>query len=240
MIPLETTVLKRGPLSPLIVKLGLYGQLSDHDVDTIGDLRYTAIDYRRNQRITTLSVIPPCVYVMVSGLACLSVLASDGRRQITRFLLPGDFCNVFDAEPIGSIEGIDILAPTRMAAVPAGVFHQLGASPTMNDVLMALVTNATAAARKTIGSLGLGNARGRIAFLLYEFAQTMVVRGLIGAPTDPLPLRQDHIADATGLTNVHVNRMIAQLRRDRILSGSGTVLEIADMTGLRSIAGIKW
>ncbi|WP_443026941.1 helix-turn-helix domain-containing protein [Sphingomonas sp. LB2R24] len=79
-----------------------------------------------------------------------------------------------------------------------------------------------------------------MAFLLFKFAQTMAVRGLIGAPTDALPLRQYHIADATGLINVHVNRMIAKLRRDRILSGSGTVLEIVDVAGLRSTSGIKW
>ena len=58
-------------------------------------------------------------------------------------------------------------------------------------------------------------------------------------PGDPLPLRQEHIADATGLTSVHVNRMLAQLRREGLISGGGTIVQIADMPRLHAAAGLK-
>ncbi|WP_234422792.1 Crp/Fnr family transcriptional regulator [Sphingomonas aurantiaca] len=228
-----------GHLGPLIAKLGLHGRLTERDETAIADAPYTLVDYQRNQRIATFSKVPPCVYVLTSGIACLSIIASDGRRQITRLLLPGDFCNAFDAKPSASMEGIDILAPTRMAAIPDAAFRHISASSSMQNTLLASVIDAAASARVLIASLGRGNARSRVAFLLCDLARRMTERRLLKASGDPLPLRQEHIADATGLTGVHVNRMLAQLRRERLLSGGGTIVQIADMPGLRAAAGLK-
>lgn len=233
------TARELGLLGPLIFKLRLHGELTERDVITISDAPYTLVDYQRNQRITNFSKVPPCVYVLTSGIACLSILASDGRRQITRLLLPGDFCNAFDAQPSASLEGIDILVPTRMAAISDTAFRHISASPSMQHALFASVIDAAASARVLIASLGRGDARGRVAFLLCDLAQRMTARGLLTTPCEPLPLRQEHIADAAGLTSVHVNRMLAQLRREGLVSGGGTIVQIADMAGLRAAAGLK-
>ncbi len=238
-MPQSETTYQLGLLGSFIAKMRLHGELTERDVTTISDAPYTLVDYQRNQRITAFSKVPPCVYVLTSGIACLSIVAIDGRRQITRFLLPGDFCNAFDAQPSAPIEGVDILVATRMAAIPDTAFRQISASPSMQNALFASVIDAAASARVTIASLGRGDARSRVAFLLCDLARQMTKREILMTPGDPLPLRQEHIADATGLTSVHVNRMLAQLRREGLISGAGTIVQIADMPGLRAAAGLK-
>lgn len=228
-----------GLFGPLIAKLRLHGELTKRDVMAISDAPYTLVNYPRNQRITRFNKVPPCVHVLTSGIASLSIVASDGRRQITRLLLPGDFCNAFDARPSEPLEGIDIVVPTRMAAISDTAFRDISASPSMQHALFASIIDAAASARMLIASLGRGDARGRVAFLLCDLAQRMTARGLLPTPGDPLPLRQEHIADATGLTSVHVNRMLAQLRREGLVSGGGTIVQIADVARLRAVAGLK-
>ncbi|MES3057666.1 Crp/Fnr family transcriptional regulator [Sphingomonas faeni] len=233
------TVHEVGLFGLLIAKIRMHGELTERDVIAIRDAPYSLVDYQRNHRITNFRKVPRSVHVLTSGLACLSIVASDGRRQITRLLLPGDFCNAFDAQPLASLEGIDILVPSRMAAIPDNAFRQISGSVSMQHALFAMVIDAAASARSVIASLGRGDARGRVAFLLCDLAQRMTARGLLSTPGDPLPLRQDHIADATGLTSVHVNRMLAQLRQEGLVSGGGTIVQIADVTGLRVAAGLQ-
>jgi len=88
-------------------------------------------------------------------------------------------------------------------------------------------------------NVGRRDARARIAHLLCEFAARSAQAGLSGPDSMELPMTQEDLADATGLTSVHVNRMLQALTRDGILQRAGRKLQIIDAQRLHRIAGFN-
>lgn len=240
MIRPGVTVKTTRPLDMLALNLSLYGKLTNGDIREISNVSHKLVELRRDQRVTIFSDVPQCVYVLVSGLACISILSLDGRRQITKILLPGEFCNAYDAKIHAPMEGIDILAPAQLAAIPNDAFGEISSSATMQSALSNLVIEAAFSARSTIAIIGRGSARSRIAYFLSELARRMTELDLLDSLHGNLPLTQDQIADATGLTGVHVNRTLSQLRSMGLMSGVGTTVQIADFPRFSALAGLKY
>lgn len=86
-------------------------------------------------------------------------------------------------------------------------------------------------------SLGRRDAYQRVAHLLCELHYRALTVGLVKDDRFDLPLTQNEIADAAGLTSVHVNRTIQRLRADGLIELSGRVLTIKDVSGLQQAGG---
>jgi CRP-like cAMP-binding protein len=88
-------------------------------------------------------------------------------------------------------------------------------------------------------NLGRRRAEERIARLFLHLKERLEMRGLVRDQSFALPLRQQHIADATGLTSVHVNRVIGALRNDGIIELANGMLKIANLAGLQRVADLR-
>jgi CRP-like cAMP-binding protein len=151
-------------------------------------------------------------HVLISGLAARYKLLPDGERQIMAFLIPGDLCDaeVFILEKMD--HSVCAITPTTCALVSAD---------TMRGLLV---------------DLGRREARERIAHLIYE----MLIRyRIVGETSDdvmPWPITQDELADATGLTPVHVNRTLKQLREEGLIEVTRRELTVLEPDRLREVA----
>jgi CRP-like cAMP-binding protein len=96
----------------------------------------------------------------------------------------------------------------------------------------ALITAAVH--RVWMAGLGRRDARGRLAHLFCELYLRLKAVGLVDGYTLPMPLRQPDLADALGLTPVHVNRVLRDLRNEGLISLRGRRLEILDWAGLQA------
>lgn len=163
---------------------------------------------------------------LVSGWACRQRLLPDGRRQIFSLMVPGDSFG-FGPRPqlagitaLTGLETVDAHAvqdAIRTGAAP-GLARAIAASELLNDAL--LLDHAVRLGRLT--------AFERVAHLLLELQQRLEVVGLGDQQRFPMPLTQEIMADTLGLSIVHVNRTLQQLRRSHMIelrSGVAIILE---------------
>lgn len=182
---------------------------------------------------------PDC-HMVVTGLACRYKMLPDGGRQIMAFLVPGDLC---DAE-IFILKEMDhsvaALTPTTTALIAGDTMRHLLREPgCMAEALWWGTMTDLGVLRERIVDHGRRDARERIAHLLYE----MLVRyRMVGLTTDDVfdfPITQVELADATGLTPVHVNRTLQGLRADKLIDWKGSTVTVLDRQALKDLAGFN-
>lgn len=169
------------------------------------------------------------VYVLCTGWGFRFIQSNDGRRQILNFLLPGDLfsaASIFEERPHYSVKAVTAVqisemsrneVQSRLAADPAGLRTFAMACASEIEDLDELVT-----------ALGRLSAEERIARLLLQLTKRISARNVVRDRYFPMPLRQQHIADATGLTSVHVSRILSALRAREVLDLSNGHLRIID------------
>jgi CRP/FNR family transcriptional regulator, anaerobic regulatory protein len=175
------------------------------------------------------------VFNVASGSVKLYKLLSDGRCQITGFLLPGDFCGIAtDGTYAYSAEALE---PSEICSMPR---HKLDAvfsrHPELERRLLAIVSHELSVAQDQMLLLGRKTATERLAaFLLRQSARSE----RIGWPADPvqLPMSRADIADYLGLTIETVSRTFTKLKEaSAIRLPTKNVVELADRERLEAIA----
>ncbi|WP_076744578.1 Crp/Fnr family transcriptional regulator [Sphingomonas jeddahensis] len=172
---------------------------------------------------------------IVSGWACRQRILPDGRRQILDFLLPGDLIGV---SPLSNpLAPATILAVTEVVtcALPAAAAGMPGLSHayTVSAALTELYTLAQ------VTRLGRLSAQERLADWLLETRDRLALAGQTVGDNLPVPLTQELLADALGLTSVHVNRTLQSMRRDGLLAGRSGMFLLADRQRLEILAGYR-
>jgi CRP-like cAMP-binding protein len=158
----------------------------------------------------------------------------DGRRHILNFLIPGDVIfTPFTESPGYSVQALTDVRYCKFARdeIEARMF---GNRQTL-DTLIACGTEERMQLAAASVALGRFDASGRIAHLVLQLRDRLAARGLLSGDSFSFPLRQSHIADATGLTTVHVSRTIGAFRKDGIFSIEDGVLTVTDLARLRRI-----
>jgi CRP-like cAMP-binding protein len=182
------------------------------------------------------------VPIICSGWAASIVMLSDGSRQILSFLLPGDIVStalLFEARPHCLVEAItDVRYRTfKRTELKELTFKH----PALLDKLSKAWIEEKTRADQLIVDLGRRTADERIARLILNLVDRLSRRDMVHG--DPLefefPLRQHHIADATGLTPVHVSKVLSEFRRNGLIKISERSLTILDLTGFRRVANTR-
>lgn len=178
------------------------------------------------------------VLVMLEGWACRYKLVPGGGRQITAFLLPGDVCDTH----VGVIDKIDYslctLTAARVAFVPRDAMNKfLGARASIAHAFWKMHLVDESVLRSWIVNMGRRSAIERIAHLMCELHVRARVVATGNQNHCPMPLTQIVLADALGLTPVHVNRVLKILKATDVMTiGAGT-LTISDFSKLAALAG---
>ena len=164
---------------------------------------------------------------LLSGWACRQRILSDGRRQILGFLLPGDL--------IGMCQHGNPLASTTILAITEVITCTVPTTAAGSGLAEAYARSAALEEHyflNHITRLGRLNASERLADWLLETQERLALVGPLVAEQFPLPLTQEMLADALGLTSVHVNRTLQAMRRDGLLISRGGTISFPDRTRL--------
>jgi len=179
------------------------------------------------------------VFVLCDGWAYRFFQLGNGRRQILNFLLPGDLFSAvavfeeqfsFSAKALTSVQ----FSGFRRAEIQA----RLSSNP---DISKALARSCAADASRSdelLTALGQRSAEERIAYLFLHLIERIAARRVIREQRYPFPLRQQHIAEAVGLTPVHVSRVLGHFRDRGVMELSGGVLEVLDLPELQRIGAL--
>ncbi len=162
---------------------------------------------------------------------------ADGRRQIIELHIPGDFYDLH-AFLLKKLEhNVEALTPVKFAVVPHDRLKLITERwPHLSRMLWTSTLLDAAIQREKILSIGRRSAIARLAHLLCELHVRFKVVELTDGDSYPLPLTQSQIADAAGLTQVHVNRTLKELRDRGIVTVRGGTVAIKDRRALVDIA----
>jgi CRP/FNR family transcriptional regulator, anaerobic regulatory protein len=177
------------------------------------------------------------VPIICSGWSVSSIALPDGRRQILSFLLPGDA--VSTAFLFGPLSGRHVEAVTEVTYRKfkrSDVRARLFENPDLFDRLSKTWIEERIQADQLALDLGRRTASERIARQILNLAERLAKRGMMSGQTMDFPLRQRHIADAAGLTPVHVSKVLGEFQRARLIEISSRSLTILNEPELRIAA----
>jgi len=176
--------------------------------------------------------------LVAKGLVARFDQMRDGRRQIVGFHIAGDMCDLHSVVAPTAGWGISALSGATILHVPHSALRAIAVE--FPAIALAFWRDSTVDASiiaKWVGNLGRQDARARVAHVLCELGIRMERAGVAASRTCfVLDATQEQLADAVGLTAVHVNRTIQGLRRDGLIESRGHTVEVKDWPALAQTA----
>ncbi len=222
----------------LILKLQGYTHLSQEDRAALASLAgHPVLEAQPRRDLIREGEEPKAVRLILSGWACRYKGLPDGRRQIVGLFVPGDFCdlNVFILKQmdhsIGAITRVSyaLIAPDELDRI-------IGERPRIAQALLWHELVTASVQREWLLNIGQRSAYERIAHLLVEMFIRLREVGLTDGHSCEFPVTQADLAEASGLTAVHVNRTLQELRREGLIKLAQKRLTIPDLAALKSTA----
>ena len=239
-MPEATSAVGSGPASmiaPFLLRLQSFVALDESDASAL--MRSLTISRELAPGDIFLEQGQPvrAVQIVLSGIACRFKILPDGHRQITGLVVPGDFCG-FRSLPSGTTDhGAAALSAGKIAGVPLANLVQLFEQrPRLIEAFMQMAAVDEAIGREWLISLGHRTAEQRLAHLYCELFVRLQSVGLTDGNTYMLPLTQAELGSAVGLSSVHVNRTLQQLRRRQQISVKAGQVRLLDPSGLAATA----
>lgn len=221
----------------LIRKLRLSGHLTVEDEEAFQAVMQPARTYEDGEDLVSDGEIPGPVRAIVSGFACRYKILGDGRRQIMALIVPGDFCDL-QVAVLGKMDhGIGALTRCSVAHLAAADVEHLLTLPRLRRALWWSSLVDEAVLRQWIVGMGQRSADRRMAHLFCELEARLAPLGLVHDGAFDLPLSQDELGDALGLSVVHANRVLQQLRETGLVEFRSGVVTTADRARLRRFCG---
>ncbi|MDB5506668.1 MAG: Crp/Fnr family transcriptional regulator [Devosia sp.] len=181
---------------------------------------------------------PSVSTLLVDGLVARYKVLENGSRQIVAVHVPGDFVdfNSFLIRPLD--HGISTLTPCRISKVPHALLRDIGEThPHLMRVftLMALIDGAIS--REWVVNLGRRDATKRAAHLFCEIYTLLEVVVCVSDHAFSFPVTQSDLADMMGLSQVHVNRTLQDLRQMQLIEWTGGPMTIPNWRAMVEFAG---
>jgi CRP-like cAMP-binding protein len=207
------------PMEPVLRRFSAVAALNPAEIALIDRVAASREEHRPGAELLTEGGLVRPPRLIVSGWALRQRLLPDGRRQIFSFLVPGDgvgFC--LSPHPLAMTSTV---ALTRLETVDATPLRLAAkdkeAHPALAEAIQSGAHLDESRLLDNIVRLGRQTAYERVGHLLLELRDRLTIAGLADEHRFPLPATQEVLADALGLSVVHINRILQQLRREKLI-----------------------
>ncbi|WP_162854691.1 Crp/Fnr family transcriptional regulator [Sphingobium estronivorans] len=222
----------------MLKKLASVDRLTEAEEQAAMALCHDVHAIARRKDIVSEGSSPDCIHIILDGWAVRYNVLPDGSRRITAFLLPGDFCDIHATVLKIMDHGIIALTDCKVAFVPPEQIDRIaGSTPSLARAFWRSTLIDEAILRRWLVKGGRGDAFEAVGHLLGELYVRARLVGLTSDHSLEMPLTQEEIGDATGLTPVHVNRVLKRLREAGLATVKGGTLRINDINALRRESG---
>src|SRR6476646_265801 len=223
--------------SAVASKLEAFTRLSADDREALAKIsrNFRQVDARRD--LISEGDKPHHIHLVLDGWACRYKQLPDGKRQIVSLFVPGDFCdvNVYILRQMD--HSIGAITRLKVATITPEEMNALTAErPRITQALWWHELVAAAVQREWTLNLGQRSAYERLAHMLLELYLRLEAVGRARDGRCDFPLTQNDLADATGLTSVHVNRTLQELRHDGLIQLERKQLQILDLDRIMDIS----
>ncbi len=226
-----------GARSPLAMKLGHFVALSSPELLVLDGLHRRRRSFVAGRDLVHQGQTHAAAYVLADGWVCSYKLLQSGSRQIVDFQIPGDFLGLrsvlfrtadHNIEPVTSVEASEILQ--------SDLLHAFSTTPRLATAILWAASRDEAMVVEHLVGIGRRDALERTAHLLLELAARLILVGLGTREGFLCPLTQYHLADALGLSAVHINRVLRELREQNLLTFHKGHVAIQDFDRLVDLA----
>ena len=223
-------------LAPALRKLQLWEEFGEADVQALLALPHQIRTLRPHQYIVREQEKPRECCVLLEGYAIRHKTTGNGDRQIFSIHMPGDFVDLHNSLLRTADHSIEVLTAATGAIIPIEAIKDIAFSRPMIGQAMWYETLVDASIfREWTLNVGRRDALTRTAHMLCEFAVRMEAAGLGHAHGFELPMTQAELADALGLTAIHLNRRLKVLREDHLIAYDRRSVRILDFARLAQV-----
>lgn len=194
------------------------------------------VRFRRHEHLTRSGEPQDSIFCIEEGWVGRYTVLGAGRRQITALYLPGDYCEPHWIIRPRSTESIIALTPVRAWRKPIVKLADIDRSSLEARDLLGTIPRIIERQSAWITALGRKSAIERISSLMVEFMDRMKGAGRSQSDRFPMPLTQSEIGDVVGLTPIHVNRVMKDLKTRGIIEARSRFVTVRDQAELRAIA----
>lgn len=228
---------REAAIAPLLMKLRMRDLISEEEEAVLRDSISAVRELPPGRVIVRAGTTLSESTLLFDGFVARYKDLADGHRQILEIHVPGDFLDLHGFLLKRIDHNVAAMTPVRYANASHDTLRRVTEEyPHLTRILWFSTLLDSAIHREKILSIGRRSAVGRIAHLLCELYVRLKLVGLAHEGGYALPLKQADLADATGLTSIHVNRMLRKLRNEEILTFRGGEVTIHDWDRLQSVA----
>lgn len=223
--------------SALTQKLSTFVALSDADLATLARFDRRRRSFQPGHELIHEGQKNASAFVLADGWACSYKLLPDGERQIVDFQVAGDFLGLrsilfrtsdHSVEALTQIEAYEVLT--------ADILEAFSNSPRLATAVLWAASRDEAMVVEHLVNLGRRNAEERMAHFLLELGSRLALVGVGSRAGYPCPLTQYHLADALGLSAVHINRVLRHLREEGLVTFQKGHVTFDDFECLKELA----
>ena len=220
--------------SRLIRKLESIVELSEEEKRAVLGLPFTIRTVEADQDLVRDGDRPTECCLIIEGFACRYKLTAEGKRQIMSFHISGDIPDLQSLHLEVMDHGLGTLVPSKVGFIQHEHMRELcHRCPRIGDVFWRDTLIDAAVFREWMIGIGRRSAYTRIAHLLCEVLVRLRAVGLANGNDIELPVTQAELGDALGLSTVHVNRVLQELRGKDLITLRGRSLSVQDWPGLK-------
>lgn len=226
-----------GQQSPLARKLESFVALSDVDHATLARLNRRRKSFSAGHQLIHEGQENASVYIMAEGWAGSYKLLPDGERLIVDVQIPGDFLGLRSVLFRTSDHTIEAVTRIEVSEVlSSDILDAFATAPRLATAVLWAASRDEAMVVEHLVNLGRRSADERMAHFLLELGSRLQLIGIGDETGYDCPLTQYHLADALGLSAVHVNRILRQLREDGLVTVQKKRVIFDDLEGLSRLA----
>ncbi|MGE5564177.1 MAG: Crp/Fnr family transcriptional regulator [Bacillota bacterium] len=205
-------------LEPMVRKLEYHGAFSDSDRAAVLALPFTLKTMERHHFVVRERELANHSSVLLSGTAVRSKIVATGHRQILSIHIRGETVDLQNSLLRVADHSVEMITAGRIAAIPRCEMTRLAFErPAIGTAMWKETLVDASIFREWLTNVGRRDARTRIAHLLCEFSLRLKVAEMGEHNGYELPMSQEQLGDATGLTSMHVNRTLKALERDGLI-----------------------
>lgn len=224
----------------LAKKLGTFMQLSSAETHCLAELQTKPVRVKAGGALVREGESGHLAYILQAGWACSFKLLPDGGRQIITFPLPGDCIGLRSVLLHTSDHSFSALTDVTVCGVDSARMMQIFAEfPRLGAAILWAASRDEAMVVEHLVSIGRRTAIERTAHFFLELAERLRLVGLATERDFECPLNQYVLADALGLSAIHVNRVLRQLRERKLLTYKAHRVTILDSKRLTLLAGFQ-
>jgi CRP-like cAMP-binding protein len=220
--------------TPVVRKLESNLQLSDEERAAFEALPMQVQAIKADQDIAREGDRPSRSFAVLQGFTATYKMTGDGRRQIHAFHLAGDIPDLPSLHLRVLDNSIITVTPCRLGFIQHETLRDLcRKQPRIMEAFWRQTLIDAAIFREWMTNIGRREAYSRPAHILCEWIVRLQAVGLVEDHPCDLPMTQSELADAMGVSTVHVNRVLQELRGDGLITLKGNRLEVLDWERLR-------